>query len=164
MRISGFAVWLRATPIAFFAALALPGATPAYGQSWDVLTNPAQNSLGQSYCMLWYGESRPMMNFTIRDDGAHFIVIAANEFSGVPQQDEAAYRVPSGEILIVGYNAPQPGVILSNLGQVGFEQFLHHFEDPGEFYISVGGQRVHFPVADMGPKISTLWQCAAALP
>ena len=163
MRFSGLAAWLRATPIASFATLALLGAPQAYGQSWDVLANPTQNRLGQSYCMLWYGESRPMMQFTIRDDGAHFIVMAADELSVASQQGEATFRVPSGEVLIVGYNVPQPGVIMSSFTRTVFER-LHHFEDPGEFYVSVGDRRVQFPVAGMGPMISTLWQCTAALP
>ncbi|MDK8874221.1 hypothetical protein [Paracoccus sp. SSJ] len=162
MRISAFVAGFKATSIASFA-LALLGVLPAHGQGWDSMADPQQNSLGHSYCMLWQGDSRPMMQFTIRDDGAHFVVVAANEFSAVPQNGEATFRVPSGEIIILKYAVPQSGVILTSFTQSAFAQFLHHFERPGEFYISVDGKRVDFTATETAPMIATLWQCAAAL-
>ncbi len=163
MRLSVVAAWLKALPVAGFAILTLLSAPQAYGQNWDSLAQPSQNSLGQSYCMLWYGQSRPLMQFTIRDDGAHFIVVSANEFSGASANGEATLRLPSGEIVIANYDAPLAGVLLTSFSQTGFAQILDHFEKPGEFSASVGGQRINFPVSDMRAMIAQLWKCAAVL-
>ena len=62
--------------LSVIAAILLVPALPAAAQSWGSMANPGKFDDGTPYCMLWFGEDQPMMNFTATADSLTYTVVS----------------------------------------------------------------------------------------
>lgn len=175
MRLSDFTAPSKVALAAGLGAVALLAAAPAHAQGWGVLTSPKSDPRGDSYCMLWYGEKRPLMNVTVvgRNGGTPWLAVAADELAGVSGKGEAELRFFFAHLLDddergtrpLEYSAPAEGAIMSRMPKATFEYMLEVLASgTGSLIVTIEGRRVSFPVVGLEPRISTLRQCMNALP
>ena len=150
------------------ATLALAVATltlPAGAEGWNVNENPSQVSTGQWMCMLWYGNSAPMMNITLMSDRS-FITVAAPQFAAVEHGAKASITYASGRdgTTRLRKMADRPETVFVNFPNPSVDLILDQFRTEGTFTLTSGEASATFPVPGLNRAIAYLKACAEKFP
>ncbi len=145
-----------------FSALALAASTvalPAAAEGWDALEAPAKLSQGQPYCLLWLGETSPMVNITVLESRQ---ALAIQAQALVPVQDKApgSLTFPSGETTDLGSVTKHGAdMVFFTLKWDRLDEVCGLLSVDGQFTASAAGQSVSFPTTGIAPAIARMKTC-----
>ncbi|WP_127144108.1 hypothetical protein [Pelagibacterium montanilacus] len=147
-----------------FAFAAVSFVAPASADEWKANWEPSQFADGSPYCMIWFGEQRPMMNFTIAEDFS-LLAVGDDRFADLEGMLDAVLNLPSGVsgLRVDVSAAPAVNGVRLMLSEQDLDTLLFDFAAGGTFTFEVAGTSNSFPTTGFAGLIDTVQACRAVL-
>jgi hypothetical protein len=161
----------RLARLSLISAL-LAGSVPgAAAQSWGATAHPGTFENGTRYCMLWFGEAAPLMNFTATETAQTYLIVSS-VFNDVPTGAATAFSFKGGTSISVGpMEKPQPqqypGFISGDISDEALSTILARMAlgsgDDAKMSVTAGVWTQDFPLRSSAGDSALFEACKAEL-
>ena len=157
--------------LSLLTALLSACAFGASAQSWGATAHPATFENGTRYCMLWFGETEPLMNVTATGDAQTYLVVSS-VFSDVPAGADVTFGFKGGiRIAVSPLDKPRPqeypGFISGDVSEEALSAILARMalgsSDNAPMTVIAGGKTQDFPLLSSAGDASSFQACKAEL-
>lgn len=157
--------------LSIIVAILLAPDLSANAQSWGAMANPGKFDDGTRYCMLWFGEDQPMMNFTATA-GSLMYTVVSDVFQDVEEATPVWFSFDEAiNVAVAPLRKPNPqdypGFIAGAVPKPALSDILTRMSlgSAGERSMTVraGGTTQDFPLRGSASDAALFQECRAKL-